>query len=128
ERPIFKTNGLSTAVMPRPVIGGFSLAPERTYYWVCLGGLTLAIIAVARLRRSGLGRVTLAVRDNELAASAMGLSPTRVKLFAFAVSGALAGLAGGLMVGLLQQFGTDRFSAAASLQVVAVAVVGGIAS
>ncbi|MBV9952312.1 MAG: ATP-binding cassette domain-containing protein [Acidimicrobiia bacterium] len=128
ERPVFKTNGLSTAVMPRPVIGGLSLAPERTYYWVCLAVLALAIIAVARLRRSGLGRVLLAVRDNEMAASAMGLSPTRVKLFAFAVSGGLAGLAGGLLVGLLQQFTTDQFSATQSLQVVAVAVVGGIAS
>jgi ABC-type branched-subunit amino acid transport system ATPase component len=68
------------------------------------------------------------VRDNELAASAMGLSPTRVKLSAFAVSGALAGLAGGLLVGLVQQFTTDRFDATASLQVVAVAVVGGLAS
>jgi ABC-type branched-subunit amino acid transport system ATPase component/ABC-type branched-subunit amino acid transport system permease subunit len=128
ERPIFKTNGLSTSVMPRPVIGGLSLAPERTYYWVCLAVLALAIIGVARLRRSGLGRVLLAVRDNEMAASAMGLSPTRVKLFAFAVSGALAGLAGGLLVGLVQQFTTDQFNATASLRVVAVAVVGGIAS
>ena len=128
ERPIFQTDGNSTTVMPRPVIGNFSLAPERTYYWVCLAVLALAIVAMARLRRSGLGRVLLAVRDNELAASAMGLSPTRVKLFAFAVSGALAGLAGSLLVGLIQQFTTDRFDATASLQVVAVAVVGGLSS
>ncbi|MCU1399704.1 MAG: transporter related [Acidimicrobiales bacterium] len=128
ERSIFHTHGQSTAVMPRPIIGSFSLAPQRTYYYVCLGALALSIIAMARLRRSGLGRVLLAVRDNEQSASAMGLSPTRVKLFAFAVSGALAGLAGGLMVGLLQQFTTDRFSAIGSLQIVAIAVVGGLAS
>jgi len=128
ERPIFQTDGQSTTVMRRPVIGTLSLAPERTYYWVCLGTLALAIIAIARVRRSGLGRVMLAVRDNELAASAMGLSPTRVKLFAFAVSGALAGLAGGLLVGLVQQFTTARFDATASLQLVAVAVIGGLAS
>src|SRR3954465_1063806 len=128
ERPIFQTDGQSTTVMKRPVVGGLTFAPERTYYWACLAVLALGIIAVARLRRSGLGRVLLAVRDNELAASAMGLSPTRVKLFAFAVSGAIAGIAGGLLVGLIQQFTTDRFDATASLQVVAVAVVGGIAS
>jgi ABC-type branched-subunit amino acid transport system ATPase component/ABC-type branched-subunit amino acid transport system permease subunit len=128
DRPIFQTDGQSTTVMRRPVIGTFSLAPERTYYWVCLGALALAVVAVARVRRSGLGRAMLAVRDNELAASAMGLSPERVKLFAFAVSGALAGLAGGLLIGLIQQFTTDRFDATASLQVVAVAVVGGLAS
>ena len=48
---------------------------------------------VARVRRSGLGRSLLAVRDNELAAAAFGISPTRVKLIAFAVSGG-AGRAG----------------------------------
>ncbi len=128
ERSIFHTHGQSTAVMPRPVIGSFSLAPQRTYYYVCLAALAVAIVAMARMRRSGIGRVLLAVRDNEQSAAAMGLSPTRVKLFAFAVSGALAGLAGGLMVGLLQQFTTDRFSAVGSLQIVAIAVVGGLAS
>jgi ABC-type branched-subunit amino acid transport system ATPase component len=128
ERPIFQTDGQNTSVMPRPIIGQFSLAPQRTYYYVCLAVLVLAIIAVARLRRSGRGRVLLAVRDNELTASAMGLSPTRVKLFAFSVSGALAGLAGALTVGLVQQFTTERFDATASIQVVAVAVVGGLAS
>ena len=49
ERPIFQTDGQSTTVMQRPVIGSFSLASERTYYWVCLGVLALAIIGVARL-------------------------------------------------------------------------------
>ena len=69
----------------------------------------------ARLRRSGIGRSLLAVRDNELAAAAMGLSPTRAKLLAFGVSGALAGLAGGCLVGLLVQFTPDRFQATESL-------------
>lgn len=128
ERPIFHTHGESTAVMPRPIIGSFSLAPQRTYYYLCLAVLALSVIAVARIRRSGIGRVMLAIRDNEQSAAAMGLSPVRVKLSAFAVSGALAGLAGGLMVGLLQQFSTDRFGAAGSLQIVAIAVVGGLAS
>ena len=71
-------------LLRRPVVGGVDLAPQRTYYYVCLAVLALAIVVVARVRRSGLGRSLLAVRDNELAAAAMGLSPTRVKLFAFA--------------------------------------------
>ncbi len=127
-RPLFKISSDTPTVMPRPIIGSFSMAPERTYYWVCLAVLALVVIGLARLRRSGLGRAMLAVRDNELAASAMGLSPTRVKLVAFATSGAIAGLAGGLLVGLLQQFSTDRFGAYPSLLVLAVAVVGGLAS
>ena len=50
-----------------------------------------------------------AVRDNEQGAAAFTISPTRTKLTAFGVSGALAGLAGGLLAGLQVQFGTDTF-------------------
>ncbi len=88
----------------------------------------MAIIVVSRVRRSGLGRSLLAVRDNELAAAAMGMSPARIKLFAFALSGALAGLAGSALVGLLVQFTPDGFVATDSIIVVAIAVVGGLSS
>ena len=70
----------------------------------------------------------LAVRDNEQAAAAFGLSPTRTKLTAFGISGFLAGLAGGLFGGLLVSFEPDRFLVLDSLSVVAIAVVGGLAS
>ncbi len=125
---VFQDADHFSPLLRRPTIGGVSLESQRTYYYVCLGVLVVAIVVVARLRASGLGRALLAVRDNEQAASAMGLSPARVKLFAFAVSGGLAGLAGGLLVGLLVQFTPEQFTATASLQVVAVAVVGGLAS
>ena len=114
-------------LLRRPVVGGVDLASQRTYYtcaWVRCGGRG----GGARVRRSGIGRSLLAVRDNELAAAAMGLSPTRVKLLAFGVSGALAGLAGGGLVGLLVQFTPDHFQATESLTVVAIAVVGGLSS
>src|ERR671916_850253 len=125
---IFQDADHFSPLLRRPTVGGVSLASQRSYYYVCLGVLVVAILVVARLRASGLGRALLAVRDNEQAASAMGLSPARVKLFAFAVSGGLAGVAGGLLVGLLVQFTPDQFTATASLEVVAVAVVGGLAS
>jgi ABC-type branched-subunit amino acid transport system ATPase component/ABC-type branched-subunit amino acid transport system permease subunit len=128
DRPLFQDPDQLSPLLRRPTIGGVSQAPQRTYYWLCLAVLVLAVGVVVRLRASGLGRALLAVRDNELAASALGLSPARVKLFAFALSGGLAGLAGGLLVGLLVQFSPADFSATDSLQVVAIAVVGGLAS
>ena len=128
DRSIFQDPDQFSPLLRRPTIGGVSLESQRTYYYVCLAILAVTIVAIARLRASGLGRALLAVRDNELAASAMGLSPTRVKLFAFAVSGGLAGLAGGLLVGLWVQFAPDDFTASASLEIVAIAVVGGLAS
>jgi ABC-type branched-subunit amino acid transport system ATPase component/ABC-type branched-subunit amino acid transport system permease subunit len=128
SRSVFVDEDHASPLLRRPVIAGISFADQRTYYYLCLGLLAVAVVVVARVRRSGLGRSMLAVRDNELAASSMGLSPTRVKLFAFGLSGGLAGLAGGAYVGLLVQFTPDRFTAVESLSVVAVSVVGGLAS
>jgi ABC-type branched-subunit amino acid transport system ATPase component len=68
------------------------------------------------------------VRDNERSLAAFGLSPARVKLTAFAISGTIAGLAGGLLAGLYATFGPDRFGAGESLQAVAMVVIGGLAS
>lgn len=128
SRSVFVDPDHFEPLLRRPVIGGLSLASQRTYYYVCLTVLVVVVVVVARVRASGLGRSFLAVRDNELAAAAVGLSPTRVKLTAFALSGAVAGLAGGLLVGLMVQFSEDDFTATASMTVVAIAVVGGLAS
>ena len=127
-RPIFLDEDHLSPLLRRPTIGGVSLESQRAYYYFCLGILVLAIVVVARVRRSGLGRSLLAVRDNELAAAAVGISPARTKLFAFGLSGALAGLAGSALVGLLEQFTPDGFLATDSLIIVAIAVVGGLAS
>ena len=126
-RPVF-LHGDASVTMPRAIVGSFSLAPERTYYLVCLVALVVVVVAVARIRRSGFGRSMIAVRDNERATAAAGLSPTRIKLTAFAISGTLAGLAGGLLAGLFVTFGPERFTATESLQVIAIAVIGGLAS
>ncbi|MET0902079.1 MAG: ATP-binding cassette domain-containing protein [Acidimicrobiales bacterium] len=127
-RPIFLDEDQLSPLLRRPTIGGVSLESQRAYYYFSLGILVLAIVVVARVRRSGLGRSLLAVRDNELAAAAVGISPARTKLFAFGLSGALAGLAGSALVGLLEQFTPDGFLATDSLIIVAIAVVGGLAS
>lgn len=126
-RSIF-LHGNPSVTMQRAVIGSFSFAPERTYYALCLAALVLVVIVVSRLRRSGFGRSLIAVRDNERATASMGLSPARVKLTAFAVSGAIAGFAGGLLAGLYVTIGPERFQATESLQAISIAVIGGLAS
>ena len=92
----------------------------------------VAIFVAYRIRRTGIGRSIIAVRDNENTAAAYTLSPTRSKLLAFAVSGGIAALAGGLMplAAMNGQFKLDplSFDLDESLRIVAVAVVGGISS
>ena len=127
SRSIF-LHGDVSITMPRAVVGSLTLAPERTYYAVCLVALVIVVLTVSRLGSSGFGRALIAVRDNERALSAMGVSPTRVKLTAFAIAGAIAGFAGGLLAGLYVTFGPDRFGATESLQAIAIVVIGGLAS
>jgi len=106
----------------------------RGIYWFCLLVLLLTILLVWQIRRTGIGRSIIAVRDNENSAAAYTVSPVKMKILAFAVSGGLAALAGGLMplISLSGNFelnpGNTIFDVDQSLRIVAVAVVGGIAS
>jgi branched-chain amino acid transport system permease protein len=70
----------------------------------------------------------VAVRDNERAAAAFGISPARVTLGAFAISGTLAGVAGCLMVHLVGSFDEATYDTEASVVVFTAAVVGGLGS
>lgn len=101
-------------------------------YWFCLLVTVLAILLVWQIRRTGVGRSIIAVRDNELTASAYTVSPTAKKIIAFAISGGLAALAGGLLPLVSAQLEVSPnggwFDVEQSLRIVAVAVVGGIAS
>ncbi len=115
--------------MPRAVIGSFSLATGAD--------LLLGVPGRARLRGDraclGCGAAGSDGRWSRCATTsdplaAIGLSPARVKLTAFAMSGAIAGFAGGLLAGLYVTFGPDRFGATESLQAISIVVIGGLAS
>jgi ABC-type branched-subunit amino acid transport system ATPase component/ABC-type branched-subunit amino acid transport system permease subunit len=128
-RPIFLGSSLFTTVyMPRQEIGPLDLTAPRAYYYVCLAFLIIVFMFVKHIRRSGIGRSFIGVRTNEANAAAFGLSPARVKLTAFGISGGLAGFAGALLGGLLVSFGPADFTLAQSIRIVSIAVIGGIAT
>jgi branched-chain amino acid transport system permease protein len=66
------------------------------FYYLCLGLLALVYVGLGNLEQSRLGRGLVAVREDELAAGAMGLNPARLKLSALAIGAGIAGLAGSL--------------------------------
>ena len=70
----------------------------------------------------------LAIRENERGAEAYGISPTRAKLTAFALSGAIAAFAGGLFVHHQQSFGSGPYDPGQNFAVFTMAVIGGIGS
>ena len=116
------------ANLPRGKLGPFDLSSQRAYYYLCLVVIAVVALGVGRLRRTGVGRAIIAVRDNEHGAASFTISPALAKLTAFGLAGAMAGLAGGLLAGLFVQFGSDAFRPDLSFLVVAIAVIGGLGS
>jgi len=127
---VFSGGNTGTVPYRRGDLVGLALSDQRTYYYLCLGTLVLVMALLGRLRRSGVGRVTLAVRDNADTAAAYTVNPTAAKLRAFALSGFVAGLGGALLAGTRQQipFVDSFFDVDYSLSLVAMVVIGGMAS
>ena len=90
--------------------------------------LALLGLLVANIRRSGSGRVMLAVRGNERAAAAIGIDVTRVKMTMFAVSSFIAGVGGTLIAYRFGSVSDLSYGVVASLTALAVAYLGGITS
>ncbi|MFT4210433.1 MAG: ATP-binding cassette domain-containing protein [Microbacterium sp.] len=111
-----------------PHLLGLSLLDRRTYYFVCLAVLILVVLLLAGVARGASGRRLRAVRDNEVAAAATGISPAVQKVKAFALSGAVATVAGGLWGVGLGTFQASQFSADASITLVFMVVIGGVAT
>jgi branched-chain amino acid transport system permease protein len=99
------TNGGAGLPADRPKIIG----TNQRYYLFALAVLFLIIYVDRRLTSSKLGRALFALKENERAAEAFGIDVTRYKLLAFAICGAIAGLAGGVYVFQVQQFSGQNF-------------------
>lgn len=125
------SGGSSTLVsLPRGDLGPIDLRDQRNYYYLVLAVLVLLIALLGRLRRSGVGRVTVAVRDNPVTAAGYTVRPALAKLRTFALAGFIAGLGGALLAGATQQisFSNSPFFVETSLTLVAIVVIGGLGS
>lgn len=112
----------------RPRLFGLGLDGETAFYYVCLVAFLAAAALVWNLRRTRVGRLMLAVRDNDAAARSVGVRALRAKLTGFAVSGALAGFAGALSAFQLRGVSSSAFTPQQSLIVFEWVVVGGVTS
>jgi len=121
---------LNPASLLRPKLfgGRVSIESPLSFYFFCLVLLVLVLAGAHNLRHSRAGRALLAVRDNERGAAAFGADATRLKLVAFGLSGALAGLGGGLYAVALRGVSFGSFNAEHSVVVFTMVVVGGLGS
>jgi branched-chain amino acid transport system permease protein len=114
--------------IPPPSVSGLVVATPHRYFYLALGVAAAAYVLVARLAddRCRFGRGLRAIRQNELAAVAVGVSPLRYKVQAFVVSAALAGLAGSLFAHFDGYLNPSEFRLDTSILVLLMVVVGGL--
>jgi branched-chain amino acid transport system permease protein len=107
---------------------GFSGIPKLSnFFWVYL--LVAAVVAtVANLLRSSYGRAFIAIRENEIAAQAMGIDVTRHKVLAFAISSVFAGMAGCLFGHYTMYLHTNSFTFVKSFEIIIMIAIGGLGS
>lgn len=119
---------LPTAEVQRPTLFFLNFDDERAMYFLLVVALILTIAVVVNLRKSRIGRLLIALRENESNVQSFGVSPTRLKLLAFAVSGGIAGFAGILFAHQARGVGAGTFTIDSNVNVFIEAVVGGVAS
>jgi len=96
------------------------------WYYVTLMVIIVSGFAIRNLMKTRYGRCLIAVRDNDRAADAMGMHPGLTKVYAFALSGFMAGMAGALHAYLYRGVGFESFTLHHSISYLAMAIVGGL--
>ncbi|MES2353293.1 MAG: ABC transporter ATP-binding protein [Pseudomonadota bacterium] len=136
--PINITNGPQGITLIDPLrIGNFSFSktetllgisfsgPQKYYYFLLL--LTALIVVLnIRLQHSRIGRAWEAIREDEIAAKAMGINTRNVKLLAFAMGASFGGLAGGLFAAMQGFISPESFGLMESVMILAMVVLGGM--
>ena len=120
------TGGAFGMTAPAPKIGSFAFDRPNSYYYIALAALILVTYLCYNLARTNVGRAFVAIRDNELAASAIGVNVAWHKYVAFFVGCALAGLGGALAAHSRGVITPDGYSMMESFYYMCYIVVGGI--
>ena len=138
SQPVNITNGPQGISRIDPFsFGSFSFSRNETilgvdfsgpikYYYMLLALLLLAIVVNLRLQHSRIGRAWEAIREDEIAARAMGIDTTRIKLLAFAMGASFGGIAGGMFSAIQGFISPESFVLVESIMVLSMVVLGGM--
>ena len=138
SRPVNITNGPQGVTGIDPFrIDGFDFAQYQTllglefsgpikYYYLLLAVVIAVIVINLRLQNSRIGRAWEAIREDEIAAAAMGINTRNVKLLAFAMGASFGGRAGGMFSAMQAFISPESFVLVESIMVVSMVVLGGM--
>ncbi len=122
------TGGNAGTHLKAPRIFDWAVDTDVSFYFICLAVTVGATLVILNLLRSPTGRAFVAIRDSEISAQSMGIHLARYKTLSFAISAALAGIAGALYAHKLKFISPDQFEILHSIDLVLMIVVGGIGS
>ena len=105
---------------------GFEIPSVTLYYYLFLALVVLSVLICYRLENSRIGRAWMAIREDEIAAKAMGINTRNMKLLAFGMGATFGGVAGTLFASFQGFVSPESFSLQESIMIVAMVVLGGI--
>ncbi len=105
---------------------GMKIPSVTLYYWLFLVLVVFTVIICYRLERSRIGRAWMAIREDEIAAKAMGINTRNMKLLAFGMGATFGGVAGSMFAAFQGFVSPESFSLMESIMIVAMVVLGGM--
>ncbi|MBX3641596.1 MAG: ABC transporter ATP-binding protein [Rubrivivax sp.] len=107
-------------------IGSFQVPSVTLYYWLFLALVVFSVVICHRLEVSRIGRAWMAIREDEVAAKAMGINTRNMKLLAFGMGATFGGVAGSMFAAFQGFVSPESFSLMESVMIVAMVVLGGM--
>ena len=107
-------------------IGGFELNSVSLYYYLFLVLVVISVVICHRIELSRVGRAWMAIREDEIAAKAMGINTRNLKLLAFGMGATFGGVSGAMFAAFQGFISPESFSLMESVMIVAMVVLGGI--
>ena len=105
---------------------GFELASVSLYYYLFLALVVVSVVICHRLELSRIGRAWMAIREDEIAAKAMGINTRNMKLLAFGMGATFGGVSGAMFAAFQGFIAPESFSLMESVMIVAMVVLGGL--
>ena len=122
------TGGVDGMAVDAPSFLGINFDTEKSFFYITMFAVLILTVVAKNIARGRIGRALIAIRDNDIAAEAMGISLYRYKLLAFMLSAFYGGIAGGLMAYRIQYITPDNFQLMDSIWYLGMMIVGGMGS
>ncbi len=122
------TGGGRGLMIPPPYLWGTALSTQTAMFFVIVPTMVLLVLIAKNIVRGPIGRALIAIRDNDLAAEAMGINIFRYKLLAFFICSFYAGVAGSLYAHWMRNINYDVFTIMDSIWYLGMMIVGGMGS